>query len=134
MCLLYLPVSLAHNTELRSLSISHYCLGDLGDREGASAAALLDMLKQISSTNVTSINLGFISNLEGFKTVLRSSFANVLQSSKYGNLKILRVKSISMVKAWDLGLLEMRLHRHLPGLSSRGVLQVHYEDVTDSEG
>ena len=118
---------------MQSLSISHYRLADLGDSEGASAAALLDILNQISSTNVTIVNLRFISKMEGFRTMPWASFAKVLQSSKYGNLKMLRVKSISMAKGEELEVLEKTLQRYFRGLSSRGALQLLWEDDSDSE-
>lgn len=61
------------------------------------------------------------------------SFANVLQSLKYGNLRMLRVKLISIAKAEELEALEKTLQRYFRRLSSRGALQIQWEDDSDIE-
>jgi hypothetical protein len=115
-------VNLAHNTGLQTLSISHYLIGKFASENISPAGGLVKILRQITSTVVTKIDLHFVNAPQDLMLMPWSAVAEELNAPKFAGLKLVRIRL-----AGKKGRREDVLRKIFPRLSTNRILKILWD-------
>ncbi|KAF9482722.1 hypothetical protein BDN70DRAFT_966353 [Pholiota conissans] len=115
-------VNLAHNTALQSLSISHYLIGKVASENISPTGGLVKILRQITSTKVTKIDLHFVNAPQDLMLMPWSAVAEELNAPKFSGLKTVRLGLAGKKSRWEDG-----FRMVFPRLSANRILKILWD-------
>ena len=124
-------MTLAHNTNLQSLSISRYSLVGEKDPDGSvtfdTFPGLLNMLEQLAAPQIAHVSLRFINNPDDLDCVPWGHIGRLFRDPKFEGLKTLRIRCVGRREV-----MERLVCISFPTLARRGILRFQCDSESDT--